>query len=161
MHYARLKSTVFSSRLRALWSVISWSDVGSEFHAAGPANAKLRSSNLRRVAGCSYRRPLAERSRERDAMLEVDVTSSDMYDGLHPVWMRCIRVHSLNVTRCSMGPGHLSLPQDCFRPSPVRPGAPKQSSEDLYSNTAISFNINGHIELFKFSSTYRVFSDVG
>ena len=83
--YARLKSTVFSSRLKALWLVISWSDVGSEFHAAGPANAKLRSPNLRRVAGCSYRRLLAERSRERDAMLEVDVTSSDIYDGLHPV----------------------------------------------------------------------------
>jgi len=34
--YGRLKSTVFSSRLKALWSVISWNDVGSEFHGAGP-----------------------------------------------------------------------------------------------------------------------------
>jgi len=87
-HYAlcaRLKSKFFSSRLKALWLVISWSDVGSEFHDAGPENAKLRSPNLRRVAGCSYRRLLAERSRERDEMLGVDVTSSDMYDGLHPV----------------------------------------------------------------------------
>jgi hypothetical protein len=83
--YARFKSRVFSSRLKAVWLVISWSDVGSKFHAAGPASAKLRSPNLRRVAGFSYRRLLAERSRERDAMLEVDVTSSDIYDGLHPV----------------------------------------------------------------------------
>jgi len=59
--------------------------VGSEFHAAGPANAKLRSPNLRRVAGYSHRRLLAERNRERDAILEVDVTSSDIYDGLHLV----------------------------------------------------------------------------
>ena len=29
--FARLKSTVFSSRLKAVWLVISWSDVGSEF----------------------------------------------------------------------------------------------------------------------------------
>ena len=43
---ARLKSTVFSSRLKALWFVILWSDVGSEFHAAGPANAKLRFAQL-------------------------------------------------------------------------------------------------------------------
>jgi len=47
------------------------------------ANAKLRSPNLGRAAGCSYRRLLAERSRERDAMLEVDVTCSNIYDGLH------------------------------------------------------------------------------
>ena len=31
--YARLKSTVLSSRLKAVWLVISWSEVGSEFHA--------------------------------------------------------------------------------------------------------------------------------
>jgi len=83
--YARLKSTVCSSRLKALWLVISWSDVGSEYLAAGPANVKLHSPNLRRVAGCSFRRLLAERSQERDVILEVDVTSSDIYDGLHPV----------------------------------------------------------------------------
>jgi len=29
-HYAHLKSTVFSLRLKALWLVISWSDVGME-----------------------------------------------------------------------------------------------------------------------------------
>jgi len=58
--YAQLISTVFSSRLKALWLVISWSGVGTEFHAAGPANAKLRSPNLSQVAGCSYRRLLAE-----------------------------------------------------------------------------------------------------
>ena len=43
-HYALcacLKRTVFSSRLKAVWLVISWSDVGSEFHAAGPANANI------------------------------------------------------------------------------------------------------------------------
>jgi len=62
--YARLKSTVFSSHLKVLWFVIAWSDVGSEFHAAGLANAKLRSPNLRRVTGCSYRRLHAERSRK-------------------------------------------------------------------------------------------------
>jgi len=84
-NYGRLKSAVFSSCLKASSPVISWSDVGSEFHAAGPANAKLRSPNLRRVAGCSFRRLLTERSRERDAILEVDVTSLDTYDGLHPV----------------------------------------------------------------------------
>ena len=38
--YARLKSTVFSSRLQALWLVISWSGVGSEFHAAGKAGER-------------------------------------------------------------------------------------------------------------------------
>jgi len=52
--------------------------VGSEFHAAESANAKLCSPILRRVAGCSYRQLLAEWSRERDAILEVDVTSSDI-----------------------------------------------------------------------------------
>jgi len=83
--YARLKITVFSSRLNSFWLFISWSAVGSEFHVAGPANAKIRSPTVRRVAGCSYRRLLAERSWERDAILEVDVTSSDIYDGLHPV----------------------------------------------------------------------------
>jgi len=36
------KKYSFSSRLKALWLVISWSDVESEFLAAGPANAKLR-----------------------------------------------------------------------------------------------------------------------
>jgi len=80
---------------------MEWCDVGSGFHAAGPVNAEFRSPNLRRVTGCSYRRLLAERSRGWDAMLEIDVISSDIYDGLHPVWMRCMRVHSLTVTRCS------------------------------------------------------------
>ena len=39
-----MKSTVFSWHLKALWFVISWSDVRSEFYAAGPANARLRST---------------------------------------------------------------------------------------------------------------------
>jgi len=101
--YAHLKSTVFSSRLKALWLVTSWSDKSSEFQAAQPANTKLRSTNLRRGAGCSHCRLLAKRSRERDEMLKVYATSSDIYDGLHPVCMTCTRVHSLNVSRSSTG----------------------------------------------------------
>jgi len=36
----------------------------------------------------------AERIREQDVILEVDVAISDIHDGLHPVLMRCMRVHS-------------------------------------------------------------------
>jgi len=85
--HARLKSTVFSSRLKALWLVISWSDVGSEFHAAGPANAKLRSPYLRRVAGCSCMSSTARRTEQGTRCDTGDRRdySSDIYDRLHPV----------------------------------------------------------------------------
>jgi len=62
MHYiCSFKQYSFSLRLKVLWLVISWSGVGIELHAAEPANAKLRSPNLRRVAGWS---------RERHAVLD-------------------------------------------------------------------------------------------
>ena len=62
MLYARLKSTVSSLRLKALWFVISWSDVESEFHVprcrAGERNAplaKLETSGRLFIASTAHR----------------------------------------------------------------------------------------------------------
>jgi len=53
--YAGLISTVFSSRLKALWLVISWSYVGTEFPATGPANSSQNSSeNIESVSCLIY-----------------------------------------------------------------------------------------------------------
>lgn len=97
--YARLKSTVLRPRFKAWWSRTSCRDAGREFHAAGPANEKHHSPVVRR----SLRRLLEERSLEREAMPDVDRTRSCRYWGLRPILMRCIREHSLKITRCPIG----------------------------------------------------------
>jgi len=49
---ARLKSTVLSSHIKDWTFIILWRDVGRDFQAAGPANAKIRLPSFRRVPGC-------------------------------------------------------------------------------------------------------------
>jgi len=109
MHYARLKITVFCSRLKSLWSVISWSDVGSEFHAAGPANAELRSPNLRRdesqvvhIVDCSQNGTRNEMWCWRSTWLvQTYTTNCIRYEW--GAWDDESRLHNLYVTRCSTG----------------------------------------------------------
>jgi len=64
---ARSNRNVFSWRLNALWSVKSWSSVGSSFQALGPACEKHLSPNLSRVVSGSYRLVSADLSRFRNA----------------------------------------------------------------------------------------------
>ena len=89
--YARLKSTVFGSRLKALWLVISWIDMGSEFHAAGPANTKLHSPTWDELqvvhsVDCSQN----EVGNAIRCWRSTWLVQTDIYDGLHLVWMRCL-----------------------------------------------------------------------
>ena len=54
-------------------------------------------------SGVSERRLLAERSREREVMSDVNETSSRRYWGLCPVLTRCINEHSFKMMHCSNG----------------------------------------------------------